>query len=129
MQNMRTNNIIFWVSTTIIFLFEGVMPAATSHTQVAHDGLSHLGYPLYFSTMLMVFKVCGVLALMIPQVPARLKEWAYAGFAFDFIAAVWSHWAIDGTGPTLIPPVIGMVVLALSYTTHQRRREAAGIVI
>jgi hypothetical protein len=126
---MRSTNITFWVSTTIIFLFEGVMPALTSHTAMAHEGLTHLGYPLYFGTMLMVFKVCGVLALMVPQVPARVKEWAYAGFAFDFIAAFWSHAAIDGIGTMLIGPIIGLVVLALSYTSHQKRRQAAGIQI
>ena len=83
----KTTNIIFWVTTTIIFLMEGVMPAFTSQTELAKEGIRHLGYPQYFGNALVVFKVLGALALMILQIPNRIKEWAYAGFAFDFIFA------------------------------------------
>ena len=61
------------------------MPALTSQTELAKEGIRHLGYPEYFGNALVVFKILGVLALVIPQIPKRVKEWAYAGFAFDFI--------------------------------------------
>ena len=66
---------------------EGLLPAFTSQTEMAKEGIRHLGYPEYFGKALVVFKVLGVLALIIPQVPKRVKEWAYAGFAFDYLGA------------------------------------------
>jgi hypothetical protein len=119
-MNQKTNNIIFWISTTIIFLFEGVMPALTSHTQLAKDGIAHLGYPEYFLPMLTVFKVLGTLSLIIPKVPARIKEWAYACFAIDFIAASVSHWAVDGFGGEAIFPLVVLLILIASYVSYHK---------
>ena len=96
MKTTKSTKAIYWVTTVVIFLFEGVMPALTSQSQLAKEGIKHLGYPVYFGNVFVVFKVLGTLALLIPQVPNRIKEWAYAGFAFDFIFACISIWAIDG---------------------------------
>jgi hypothetical protein len=116
----KTTKIVFWISTVLIFLFEGVMPALTSQTEMAKEGIRHLEYPAYFGVMLTVFKVLGALTLIIPQVPKRLKEWAYAGFTFDFIAAFVSLWAIDGlTGLTFFPLLV-LAVLMVSYFTYHK---------
>ena len=112
---MKTNKIIFWIATTIIALFEGVMPALTSQTELAKEGIKHLGYPEYFGNALVVFKVLGVLALVIPKVPKRVKEWAYAGFTFDFIFASISHFAVDGIDFQSFFPLIFLVILGVSY--------------
>ncbi len=95
---MKKDKIIFWSATTIMFLFQGVMPALTSHTEMAREGIRQLGYPAYFGTMLTIFKVAGAVVLMFPQFPRRLREWAYAGFAFDFIAACVSNSIVYGLG-------------------------------
>ena len=79
-----------------------------------------MGYPLYFVTLLTVFKVLGSLALIIPIVPARVKEWAYAGFAFDFIFALLSVWIVLGFGVILLPVVIAIAVLVLSYVSYHK---------
>ena len=121
---MKTAKIIFWISTTLIFLFEGVMPALTSQTEMAKEGIRHLGYPAYFGVMLTVFKILGTLALIIPQVPARVKEWAYAGFAIDFIAALVSIWAVDGvTGMTFFPLIV-LAVLIISYVYYHKLKSS-----
>lgn len=117
---MKKNKIIFWTATTLIALFEGVMPALTSQTELAKEGIRHLGYPEYFGNALVVFKVLGVLALVIPQIPKRVKEWAYAGFAFDFIFASISHGAVDGVNGQTFFPMIVFGVLALSYVYYHR---------
>jgi hypothetical protein len=112
---MKKDKIIYWTSTIIIALFEGVMPALTSQTELAKEGIRHLGYPEYFGNALIVFKVLGVLALVIPQIPKRVKEWAYAGFVFDFIFATISLGAVDGiNGQTFFPLVI-LAILGVSY--------------
>lgn len=117
---MKKDKIIFWVTTTLIFLFEGVMPALTGHTEMAKEGIRHLGYPEYFGTMLVVFKVLGTLALIIPQIPTRIKEWAYAGFAIDFIAACVSLIAVDGISGLAFFPLIVFAVLITSYIYYHK---------
>ena len=117
---MKKEKIIFWTATTIIALFEGVMPALTSQTELAKEGIRHLGYPEYFGNALVVFKVLGVLALVIPQIPKRVKEWAYAGFAFDFIFASISHGAVDGMNVQTIFPLFVLVILAVSYVYYHK---------
>ncbi len=117
---MKREKIIFWTATIIIALFEGVMPALTSQTELAKEGIRHLGYPEYFGNALVVFKVLGVLVLVIPKIPWRVKEWAYAGFAFDFIFATISHAAVDGiNGQTFFPLVI-FAILAVSYVYYHK---------
>ena len=117
---MKKAKIIFWITTIIIFLFEGVMPALTSQTELAKEGIRHLGYPEYFGNALVVFKVLGVLALVIPQVPNRVKEWAYAGFTFDFLFASISHFAVDGFGFQSFFPLIILVILLISYFYYHK---------
>lgn len=117
---MKKEKIIFWVATTIIALFEGVMPALTSQTELAKEGIRHLGYPEYFGNALVVFKVLGVLALVIPQVSKRVKEWAYAGFAFDFIFATISHAAVDGINFQTFFPLVIFGILAVSYFYYHK---------
>ena len=117
---MKKETIIFWTATTIIALFEGVMPALTSQTELAKEGIRHLGYPEYFGNALVVFKVLGVLALVIPQIPKRVKEWAYAGFAFDFIFASISHGAVDGMNVQTIFPMFVLGILVVSYVYYHK---------
>ena len=124
---MKKNNIIFWVATGFIFLFEGVMPALTSQSEMAKEGIRHLGYPEYFGTLLAVFKVGGVLLLVIPQVPSRFKEWAYAGFGFDFIFAFLSHVSVDGLSAMSCFPLVVLAILAVSYVYyHKIKAEKEG---
>ncbi len=117
---MKTNKIIFWTATSIIFLMEGVMPALSSQTELAKEGIRHLGYPEYFGNALVVFKVLGSLVLIIPQIPKRIKEWAYAGFAFDFIFASISHGAVDGLDFQTFFPLIIFGILIVSYVYYHK---------
>ena len=117
---MKKQKLLFWISTGLIALFEGVMPALTSQTELAKEGITHLGYPLYFGNALVIFKVLGVLALIIPAIPKRIKEWAYAGFAFDFIFAAISHGAVDGINGNTFFPFIVLAVLAVSYIYYHK---------
>lgn len=121
---MKTQKIIFWVTTTLIFLFEGVMPALFSQTEDAKEGIRHLGYPDYFGNALVVFKVVGTIILMVPKFPKRVKEWAYAGFAFDFVFASISYLCVDGPGFFAFFPLIWLGILILSYTSYHKIHAA-----
>lgn len=120
MTSTKTNKIIFWTTTIIIFIMEGIIPAFTSQTELAKVGIKHLGYPEYFGNALVVFKVLGALTLIIPHVPKRIKEWAYAGFAFDFIFASISHFAIDGMDFQSFFPLIFLGILIASYYSYHK---------
>ncbi|WP_347052323.1 DoxX family protein [Flavobacterium olei] len=126
---MKTTKILFWTTTILIFLFEGVMPALTSQSELAKEGIRHLGYPEYFGNALVVFKILGVLALIIPQVPGRVKEWAYAGFAFDFIFASISHFAVDGMDFQGFFPLIVLAILMVSYVTYHKIQRYKNIAL
>ena len=117
---MKTQKIIFWVTTGLIFLMEGIIPAFTSQTELAKEGIRHLGYPEYFGNALVVFKVLGALLLIIPQIPKHFKEWAYAGFAFDFIFAGISLFAIDGMSIVLFLPLLFFFILTVSYVSYHK---------
>ena len=117
---MKKNKIIFWTATSIIFLFEGVLPALGSQTEAAKEGLRHLGYPQYFGNALTVFEVLGAIALLLPQTPKRIKELAYAGSAFNFLFASISHFSVDGFGFSALFPLIFLGILGTSYIFYKK---------
>lgn len=117
---MKKYKIMYWVPATLIFLFEGVMPAFTFNSEMAKQGMTHLGYPIYFGNILVVFKILGSLGLMLPFVKGRAKEWVFAGFAFDFIFAFLSIGIVDGFGAITLLPLICLVVLGIAYYAYQK---------
>ncbi|MEO7989162.1 MAG: DoxX family protein [Chryseolinea sp.] len=121
---MKTTKLIYWISTSIIFLLDSVMPALTSHTELAVEGIRHLGFPDYFRVQLTIFKVLGGLILMIPKVPARIKEWAYVGFAINFISACVGHAVVDGMDFQTFFPLIILAILIVSYTYYHKIVES-----
>lgn len=128
MKPSKSTIIGYWAATIFIFLFEGVMPALYSQSELGKEGVRHLGYPDYFGVALVVFKICGSILLVIPNLPKRVKEWVYAGFAFDFIFACISHWVVDGAGFQTFMPLILLAILIVSYVFYHRiyGRKAIG---
>ncbi len=120
---MKTTKIIFWTTTSIIFLFEGVLPALTGHTDMAKQGIAHLGYPDYFRIELNILKVLGAIALILPMVPARIKEWAYFGFAINMLSAFIGHAAVDGLNGQTFFPLIVMAILITSYACYHKLQD------
>ena len=121
---MKKIKIIYWTTTAIIFLFEGVMPALTSNTQLAIDGIRHLGYPDYFRVMLTAFKIAGTLVLILPMINSRYKEWAYAGLGFTFVSAFISHTTVDGFSFQSFFPLIILAILTVSYIYYHKLQTA-----
>jgi hypothetical protein len=121
---MRRNKIIYWIFTGIIFTFDSLIPALTSNTQLAIDGIRRLGFPDYFRVELTVFKVLGGIVLILPMVPRRYKEWAYAGFGINFISATVATWAVGGLSPNIILPLVLLAMLMISYVTYNKLDQA-----
>ncbi len=119
---MKKNKIIFWIATTIIFLWEGLMPLSTLFfaPQYVNAGTKPLGYPDYFAYALIVFKVMGSVAIMLPKLPEKLREWAYAGLTFNLIFAVISHVAVDKNISFILMPIVVWGILAVSYVYNRK---------
>lgn len=121
---MKKNKIIYWVATAIIVFWDAVIPAFTSHTPLAVEGVRHLGYPDYFRVMLTVFKVIGGILLIFPFVPSRYKEWAYTGFGISMICASVSYLVLDGFSFFAIFPLLVMCILIVSYVYFHKLQRA-----
>jgi uncharacterized membrane protein YphA (DoxX/SURF4 family) len=119
---MKTSKVIFWITSGFLFLFEGVMPVTTwiFAPDVATSGAVALGFPAYFAYILIVFKALGAIALIIPKLPRQIKEWAYAGLAFNFICASISHFVVDGSQFVSFFPLIILAILIVSYFHYFR---------
>ncbi len=116
----------FWVATALFCLQIGFTAYAQLCLPQVADAFTHLGFPAYFRTELSWAKLLGVLLLVAP-LPARLKEWAYAGFAFDLGSALVAHLSVgDGVEAWGWAAATG-VLWALSYFSWRRLQETPAI--
>jgi hypothetical protein len=110
---MKTKLIGYWIATGILAfgLFAGGI-AYLIPPPVIVEGMAHLGYPLYITTILGFWKLVGAMVLLAPRLP-RLKEWAYAGAFFNMTGAVASHiMAGDGIDKFLWPLLFAVCAVA-----------------
>ena len=119
---MKKYKIIFWIATTIIILWEGIMPLSTLlfAPEQATIGTRPLGYPDYFAYALIIFKVLGVIAISLHKIPEKLKEWAYAGLTFSLIFAFISHGCVDQNFLYMLLPLVVLGILTVSYIYNQK---------
>lgn len=119
---MKKYKIFFWTATIIIFLMEGLMPLNTLifAPEYFNAGTKPLGYPDYFAYTLIICKVLGATALMIPKLHPKIKEWAYAGLTFNLIFALISHIVVDKNIGYILMPIVVLAILALSYINHHK---------
>jgi hypothetical protein len=124
---MKQNKIIFWTSTIIIALMEAVMPIGTwiFAPEYMTFGTKALSYPDYFAYSLVIAKVLGVVAIVYPKTPPKLKEWAYAGLSFTLIFAFISHSFVDKNISYMIMPLAFLGILAVSYIYNQKINHSA----
>jgi len=118
---MKRINILYWIFTGLVAfmlgfgaIFDAMMvPEAMEH-------ITHLGYPDYIVPFLGVAKMLGVIAILVPGFP-RIKEWAYAGLAYDIIGALYSHIAF-GEGIAMWGGlIVGLALIATSYILYHKR--------
>lgn len=86
------------------------------------EAIAALGYPSYLMTILGVAKLLGVIALLTPGLPL-LKEWAYAGFAFDMLGASASHAFVSDPVPSVIVPLVVLGLGGVSYAFRPDSRR------
>lgn len=119
----KRNRIIYWVATLWLALgmtATGIVQFLKVKEEV--DMMNHLGYPAYFLTLLGIWKILGVIAVLISKFPL-LKEWAYAGFFFAMSGAVFSHLAAGDASITLFGPVLLLLLTVTSWYFRPLERK------
>ncbi len=112
----------FWVFTVLFCL----QMSFTAYYELmtlpqAAQAFTRLGFPAsYFRVELSWAKIAGVVALLVPMVPARLKEWAYAGFAINLASALIAHFSISDRPLAFVPSTITSILWGLSYFFWRR---------
>jgi len=121
---MKKTNIAYWMFTGLLsaLMIMGAIPDILMVPDAVTMITEHLGYPAYFLPFIGVAKLLGAIAILIPGFP-RIKEWAYAGFTYDLIAAIYSMIAVGDPISTWSPVLIGIVLIAGSYMLHHKRRK------
>ncbi len=123
----KRNKIIYWIAT--LWLALGM--TATGIVQLLKmtdeaEMITRLGYPLYFLTLLGVWKLLGVIAILIPKF-SLLKEWAYAGFFFVMTGAVFSHFAVGDAAKDYFGPILLIILTIVSWYFRPAERKTSVI--
>jgi hypothetical protein len=124
MTSARARVIAYWTTTALLAtecFVGGVMGAL--RLQPFRGIATHLGYPLYFMTILGVCYVSAGVALLAPRLP-RLKEWAYAGLVFNYTGAMASRIAVGDGAETLVGPAIFVALTAASWALRPAPRRS-----
>ena len=119
----KRDKIIYWIAT--IWLALGM--ASTGIVQLTGmkeevEMMARLGYPLYFSTILGVWKMLGVLAILVPKF-YLVKEWAYAGFFFAMSGAIISHLAVGDAAKEFFGPTLLLILTVVSWYFRPANRK------
>lgn len=114
----------FWISTALFALQITFTAYAQLRLPQVAGAFAHLGFPDYFRIELSWAKLAGVVALLVPMIPARLKEWAYAGFAITLGSALIAHLAIGDGAEAWSWPVGTGVLWGVSYFFFRRLQAA-----
>ena len=123
----KRNKIIYWVATIWLSLgmvSTGIVQLIKMDEEV--DMIKLLGYPVYFLTLLGVWKILGVIAVLMPKFPL-LKEWAYAGFFFAMSGAIISHIAAGDPITTVFPPLLLLVLTVVSWYFRPVERKIVSV--
>jgi uncharacterized membrane protein YphA (DoxX/SURF4 family) len=123
----KRNKIIYWIAT--VWLSLGMV--STGAVQLIKmkeeaDMFAHLGFPLYLLTLLGIWKMLGVIAVLIPRFPL-LKEWAYAGFFFAMSGAIFSHVAMGDPAKELFGPSLLIVLTVVSWYFRPAERRIVSV--
>jgi hypothetical protein len=125
-MNERRVHYSYWIPTSILaagMLLAGIQELR--HAPEILEGARRLGYPDYVLTLLGAAKLIGAPLLLVQRFP-HLKEWVYAGFAFDFGGAIISHTASGDTLLQVLPAISCAALLAVSYWSFRARRPLSG---
>lgn len=119
----KRKKIFYWIFT--IWLSLGMLSSGILqliHFEDVVKNFEKLGYPMYLLTIIGIWKILGVVAVLVPKYP-RIKEWAYAGFFFLMSGALVSHIFIKDPFSEIFPAILTLIILAISYKLRPDDRK------
>jgi uncharacterized membrane protein YphA (DoxX/SURF4 family) len=121
----KRDKIIYWIATAWLALGM-ISTGIVQLLKVKEEAelFNRLGYPAYLLTMLGIWKLLGVIAVLLPKLPL-LKEWAYAGFFFAMSGAVFSHLAMGDSAKEYFGPVLLIILTVVSWYFRPADRKLA----
>jgi hypothetical protein len=125
---MKTTKIVYWIVTNIVALMNAMAGVMYFANPMVAEGFKQLGFPDYFRMELGAAKLIGALVLILPMVPSRIKEWAYAGFGITFISAFIAHSAVEGPAKAM-GPLISLVLLVVSYVYFSKMNRLKQVAV
>ncbi|MTI89462.1 MAG: DoxX family protein [Balneolaceae bacterium] len=134
MTTTKRNKIIYWIATLWLALgmtSTGIVQLLRMEAEGAVAppgvyGIEYLGYPVYFLTVLGVWKLLGVVAVLVPKFPL-VKEWAYAGFFFLMTGAIFSHIAVADPVIELLPSLLLLTLTVISWYFRPADRKIVSV--
>jgi len=123
----RTKKVVYWISTLWLALgmtSTGVVQLFKLKVDV--DQIIHLGYPVYLLTILGIWKILGVMAVLVPKFPV-LKEWAYAGFFFAMSGAAISHIVSGDRVSQIFPALLLLILTMVSWYFRPESRRTTSV--
>lgn len=126
----KRDKIIYWIAT--VWLASGMLATGVQQLMKVQledvqsppgvFGIIDLGYPVYFLTIIGIWKLLAVIALLVPKFPL-IKEWAYAGIVFLLTGAIYSHIAVGHAATELIPSGLLLALTILSWWFRPANRK------
>lgn len=120
----KRNKIIYWIATVWLAFgmgFTGSVQLARTKDEI--DLMSRIDFPVYFLTILGMWKLLGAIAILVPKFPL-VKEWAYAGFFFAMSGAIFCHLAVGDAGAAdYVGPSLLIVLTVVSWYFRPAERK------
>ncbi|WP_207513870.1 DoxX family protein [Longitalea luteola] len=130
----KASKIIYWIAT--IWLASGMLASGAQQllklkmegavSPPGVEGIARLGFPVYFLTIIGIWKILGVIALLAPR-SALIKEWAYAGYFFLTSGAIYTHIAMGHSFAEIFPSLLLLILTVVSWYFRPASRKIVAV--
>ncbi|WP_158829920.1 DoxX family protein [Mucilaginibacter lacusdianchii] len=117
---MNAVKITYWLTTGLVAAGMLVSFFNYMFNPAMITGYAHIGFPDWFRVELGIAKLLGAIALIVPKISGRIKEWAYFGFFVNFISAILAHYAVNDPVINMIAPLVMLILLIISYISYHK---------
>ena len=117
---MKKDKVIYWLTTGLVAV--GMLVSAVQYFKdgAMAEAYKHLGFPDFLRVEIGIAKIIGAIVLLAPFLPAKMKEWAYAGFGILFFSAALTHFLLKDPTERVVTPLVFLLVLAVSNAYYSK---------
>lgn len=121
---MKKDKIIYWVTTGLVAI--GMLLSAYQYFNGNYmpDAYKKMGFPDFLRVEIGIAKIIGAIVLLVPVLPNKIKEWAYAGFGILFFSASLTHFLLNDSTERIVTPLVFLTLLAVSNIYYSKIKNA-----